>query len=106
METLPPYFSFYREMVEKLLVRGVVNPNMSTLVLCGGETDKKIFEELGFTDVTISNLDTRMNGNEFAPYKWSFQNAESLTWSDDSFDLVVVCAGLHHCHSPHRALLE
>ena len=79
---------------------------MNVLVVCGGETDKHVFQELGFSNVTISNLDSRMSGNEFAPFHWSYQDAESLTFADHSFDMVVACAGLHHCHSPHRALLE
>jgi ubiquinone/menaquinone biosynthesis C-methylase UbiE len=90
------YQMFYQRIVKALLDRGVVKRSMSVLVVCGGETDKKIFQQLGFTDVTISNLDSRMTGNEFQPYKWSFQDAEELTFLDDSFDLVVVCAGLHH----------
>jgi len=79
---------------------------MNVLVVCGGETDRHVFQELGFSKVTISNLDSRMSGTEFAPYLWSYQDAESLTFADNSFDVVVACAGLHHCHSPHRALLE
>jgi SAM-dependent methyltransferase len=31
---------------------------------------------------------------------------ENLTYDDGSFDIVIVHAGLHHCQSPHRALLE
>ncbi|PYJ80707.1 MAG: hypothetical protein DME22_23520 [Verrucomicrobia bacterium] len=106
MEYIPPYFDFYLRIIKTLITRGLANPTMSVLVVCGGDTDKKIFQRLGFTDVTISNLDSRMTGNEFQPYKWSFQDAEALTFPDSSFDLVAVCAGLHHCHSPHRALLE
>src|SRR5262249_10188229 len=33
-------------------------------------------------------------------------NAESLSYNDGAFDYVVVHAALHHCPSPHRALLE
>jgi len=106
MDYVPPYFAFYRQIIRTLLDRRVITQTMSVLVVCGGEIDKKVFEQLGFTDVTISNLDSRMTGREFAPYKWSSQDAEALTFPDNSFDLVVVCAGLHHCHSPHRALLE
>ncbi|WP_422281189.1 methyltransferase domain-containing protein [Bradyrhizobium sp.] len=29
-----------------------------------------------------------------------------MSYDDESFDAVIVDAGLHHCHSPHRALLE
>jgi SAM-dependent methyltransferase len=76
------------------------------LVVCGGDFDKEVLSSCGFGNVTISNLDERMRGDEFAPFAWSFQDAEDLTFSDESFDYVMVHAGLHHCASPHRALLE
>jgi ubiquinone/menaquinone biosynthesis C-methylase UbiE len=59
------------------------------------------------TAVTISNLDhhDRIESN-YAPYAWVRQDAENLTVTDDSYDWVVVNAGLHHCGSPHRALCE
>lgn len=76
------------------------------LVVAGGKIDSEVFKELGFNNVTISNLDKRMKGNEFQPFEWSCQNAENLSYEDNSFDFVVVHSGLHHCYSPHRALLE
>ena len=30
----------------------------------------------------------------------------SFGFEDGAFDFVVVHQGLHHCHSPHRGLLE
>jgi SAM-dependent methyltransferase len=78
----------------------------SVLVVCGGDTDKEALQKAGFNGVTISNLDERLRGDEFAPYSWSFQDAESICFPDGSFDYVMVHAGLHHCASPHRALLE
>jgi SAM-dependent methyltransferase len=80
--------------------------NASILVVGGGQNDRDVMFKLGFTNVVISNLDSRMVGNEFAPFEWSFQNAESLSYNDSVFDYVVVHAALHHCPSPHRALLE
>ena len=56
--------------------------------------------------MTITNVDAEVAADELAPYEWSFQDAEALTYADGSFDLTVVSAGLHHCRSPHRALLE
>lgn len=106
MKYVPPYVVLYSRILGNLISGGIVTTQMSVLVVCGGETDKEIFQQLGFSDVTISNLDSRMTGKEFEPYKWSYQDAERLTFPDNSFDLVVVCAGLHHCYSPHRALLE
>ncbi len=106
MDSVPPYYNFYRRTLSDLLQRGIITRQMSVLVICGGETDMNALRELGFSKVTITNLDSEMTESETAPYHWAFQDAENLTYPDDSFDFVVVCAGLHHCHSPHRALLE
>lgn len=76
------------------------------LVLAGGENDKNVFVSLGFTNVVISNLDTRPSSDAFAPYKWQLLNAENLGCEDQEYDYVVIHAGLHHCSSPHRAVLE
>jgi SAM-dependent methyltransferase len=97
---------FYAGLLEKLLESGMLRREMSVLVICGTVKDKAVFSELGFTDVTISNLDTRAPTDEFYPYSWSRQDAEKLDFPDEHFDFIVVNAGLHHCQSPHRALLE
>jgi ubiquinone/menaquinone biosynthesis C-methylase UbiE len=90
----------------EILCKSGIPKNKSVLVVCGGELDRNIVVDEGFTAVTISNLDERIRGNEFAPYAWSFQDAEALSFPDDAFDYCMVHAGLHHCASPHRALLE
>jgi SAM-dependent methyltransferase len=97
-----PRLSFYKNTINKW----IEDKSSSILVVGGGETDHSVLRSLQFTNVTISNLDSRMTGNEFFPYKWSFQKAEQLEYEKDSFDFVVVHAALHHCESPHRALLE
>jgi len=76
------------------------------LIVGGGKTDSAIFLQLGFQNVVVSNLDSRIKGDEFSPYEWSYQNAENLTYNDSEFDFVIVHAALHHCTSPHQALLE
>ena len=98
--------SFYRRVLEQLLDQGVIRKDMSVLVVAGGAADRDAFHDLGFERVTISNVDEDVAAEELAPYEWSFQDAEALTYPDGSFDLAVVSAGLHHCRSPHRALLE
>jgi SAM-dependent methyltransferase len=97
---------FYSALLKKLLESGQLSTDMSVLVICGTVKDKKVFSELGFTNVTVSNLDTRAPSDEFSPYSWSYQDAENLDFPDTHFDFVVVNAGLHHCQSPHRGLLE
>lgn len=97
---------FYSEVVGELLRSGVLSPELEILVLCGGATDKAVLSRSGFTNVTISNVDPRADPKAFAPYRWSFQDAERLTLADDAVDFCIVHSGLHHCRSPHRALLE
>jgi SAM-dependent methyltransferase len=101
----PERSSFYEETLTRLHADGVLRREMSALVVCGGEADRDVFLQLGFRDVTISNL---AGGSEeaFEPYRWALQDAEDLSYDDESFDLVAVSGGLHHCRSPHRALLE
>lgn len=97
---------FYKSTIAKLLLASKIDKNMRTLVICGDEFDKNVFLELGFSDVTISNLDQRVDPKFYHPYAWSLEDAENLSFRDNEFDLVVVHAGLHHCRSPHKALLE
>jgi ubiquinone/menaquinone biosynthesis C-methylase UbiE len=97
---------FYAEVIGQLLQTGVLAPPMRVLVLCGGKTDIEVLKNHGFQNVVISNVDPRLTTTDFAPFAWCFQDAERLTFADESFDFCVVHSGLHHCHSPHRALLE
>jgi SAM-dependent methyltransferase len=68
------------------------------LVVCSGPLDELVMRKVGFSDFTITNLT-----GDYADQR---QDAEDLTYDEDSFDTVIVHAGLHHCRSPHRALLE
>jgi SAM-dependent methyltransferase len=94
--------NFYQETINQW----IQDKNATILVVGAGETDRHVFTELKFANVVISNLDSRLKGDEFSPYLWSYQKAEELSYDNESFDFVVVHAALHHCESPHRALLE
>jgi len=93
---------FYQNVATKL----IKDKNVSLLVCGGGALDQEVLQKSGFHDVTISNLDTRVTGDEFAPFKWKYENAESLTFPDESFDYVVIHAAMHHCFLPHKVLTE
>jgi hypothetical protein len=97
---------FYLQTLRDLLEAGLISTSYRVLVTCGGTVDQQALEAAGFRDVVISNVDTRLKGDEFAPFAWSYQDAERLNFADGAFDLVVAHSGLHHCRSPHRALLE
>jgi SAM-dependent methyltransferase len=97
-----PRHAFYRKVVAEL-----ISDKDASILICGaGPLDKETFESLGFKDVTISNLDSRMTGTEYAPFKWAYQNAESLSYPDKSFDYTVIHAAVHHASSPHRVVTE
>src|SRR5437773_10369620 len=97
---------FYETTLEWLIDKGVLTREMSVLVVCAGQFDRDVLLKAGFTDVTISNLDSRWSGYEFSPFRWSCQDAEKLEFPDDEYDFCIAHDGLHHCASPHRALLE
>jgi ubiquinone/menaquinone biosynthesis C-methylase UbiE len=97
---------FYTDTIKRLIDRQVLRPEMKVLAVCAGEWDRSVLAECGFTNVTLTNLDERMTGSEFAPFAWRRENAEQLSFGDGEFDVAMVHSGLHHCRSPHRALLE
>ena len=94
---------FAESVLRQLMEERVINQTDSFLSVCAGDEEKDLFTTLGFTNVTISNLDERITGREFAPFKWSFQDAQKLSFEDGQFDYAFVSDGLHHCASPHRA---
>lgn len=96
-----------RELFYQNGVRALIKDKNASILICGGgELDKTIFFRLGFRNVTISNLDIRMKGNEYAPFRWKYENAESLSFQAESFDYVVIHAAIHHASSPHKVLNE
>jgi SAM-dependent methyltransferase len=95
----------FEQSIVALLMKEGLSASSSVLVVCGGGFERELLLAAGFSDVTISNLDEQYS-EVIAPYRWSRQDAEHLTYDDGSFDIALVRAGLHHCYSPHRALLE
>lgn len=95
----------YSEVLAKLVKSGRLQSDHRILVICGGSLDRDQLLAEHFSDVTISNLDTQYR-DTLQPYRWSLQDAENLDFPDDAFDFSIVHMGLHHCFSPHRALLE
>lgn len=95
----------YREILRDY-GNALLGSGASVLVVCGGDLDREVLLAEGLHEVVISNLDERMGEEQCAPYSWSYQDAENLTYSDGSFDVCVVHSGLHHCQVPHRAIAE
>lgn len=97
---------FVHDTLQRLLADGVLSRDDRVLAVCAASSERDVFLALGFRDVTISNLsETRLEG-DVAPYAWSRQDAQHLTFESETFDVTFVSDGLHHCSSPHKALLE
>jgi SAM-dependent methyltransferase len=88
---------FYERVLRSLLEQRLVERDWRVLVVAGGDVDREALAACGFADVTVTNLSE--DGDER-------QDAEQLSYDDDSFDFAIISAGLHHCASPHRAVLE
>ena len=95
----------YLRVLRNLISENVLDSSMRILVVCGGVADRNAILQAGFTDFVISNLDEDGAGYLGAD-EWSFQDAESLSFPDNSFDFTMVHEGLHHCRSPHKAIIE
>lgn len=96
---------FYTNTLVRLLRSGVLRREHRIFVACAAGRDRDVFSALGFKNVTLSNL-FHSDPKDCAPFEWSYQDAENLQFADDAFDFCIVHDGLHHCASPHRALLE
>src|SRR5581483_5414264 len=97
--------SLYRRALRNLVGRGVLHENMSVLVAAAGAPDRDALQSLRFSNVTMTNI-SREPPADLSPYHYETQDLEALQYDDLSFDWALVSASLHHCRSPHRALLE
>ncbi len=107
--SLNPHLHFYRDVLLGLKREALLGEEDEVLFSCAGPNDRDVALALGLRRVVMSNLDERQHQgdkSEFAPYEWRFIDCEQMSLADRSFDWVVVHSGLHHCHSPHRGLLE
>lgn len=97
---------FYLGVLRKEIKQGTISTQDSVLVICGGPLDASTLMTAGFTKVVISNLNPRIEEDAVKPFQWSYQDAENLTYEDNTFDIVIVHSGLHHCYNPWKALGE
>jgi len=95
---------FADTVLRDLMRDGLVTPSDTIVAVCAGVRDRDVFERCGFRNVLITNIND--SDGDDPRFEWSHQDAQQLELEDDSFDFAFVADGLHHCSSPHRALLE
>jgi SAM-dependent methyltransferase len=97
---------FTDTVLRELLEDGTLSPSDSIVAVCAGVRDRDVFVRCGMRNVVITNINEHHASDDFAPFEWRRQDAQQLDLEDDSFEFAFVADGLHHCSSPHRALLE
>ena len=103
-----------RNRFEKVLRNCVYSMGLDllsdVLVVGGSAEDGRMLKKIGFTRVTLSNLlDPRPSEQadlDDAGMRTVRVDAEAIGLADNSYDLVLAHEVLHHCRSPHKALLE
>ena len=82
----------------------------SVLIVGGSFEDVGVLGRAGFKQMTLSNIQEvsreEVPSFEGAKIDTICEDAEDFRLADDSYDLVIAHEVLHHCRSPHRALLE
>lgn len=91
---------FYKDMIREF----IVDQGAKILVCGAGRADREAFKGLEFQNVFFSGLDLRpeVHANDIP----QFENAEALSFEDNSFDYVVMRGSIHHCRLPHKVLTE
>jgi SAM-dependent methyltransferase len=84
---------------------------LSLLILGGSDEDAHSLRQLGFSNTTLSNLSSPLDGAPGAALHDNGQrvitvDAEDISLLPNSYDIVFAHEVLHHCRSPHRALCE
>lgn len=99
-------YEFYSEVLNQLLTQRLLSKESRILVVAAGMSDCNTLQRCGFTNATLSNLNGELEVAYDTTFPWSRQDAENLSYSDGEFDWVIEHNGIHHCASPHRAVLE
>lgn len=98
---------FVIDVIHRLLVQGTLDTGHKLLAVCAAESELELFSGLGFGDVTLSSVGVQTSSAEAVQSgDIVLQDAMNLGYPSRSFDFAFVSDGLHHCDSPHRALLE
>jgi SAM-dependent methyltransferase len=97
----------FDKVLRRHVARNAVDRDSSVLILGGSDDDVASLGQLGFRDITLSNLEGGIRDSDTAlGVKVIAADAEDLDLPDGSYDVIFVHAVLHHCRSPHRALCE
>ncbi len=94
----------HAEFIRKMVSEFLRDQSASVLVGASARAERELFSDLGFENVHFTGMDLRDEVSKNAPS--SFENLESLSFADDSFDYAFVKDAVHHTALPHKVLTE
>jgi SAM-dependent methyltransferase len=100
----------FREILLSCVRSERIDLQGSVLIVGGSFEDAEILRQVGFRRITLTNLQDLadfkpplMDGVELNALN---ADAEDMQIADGAYDLVLAHEVLHHCRSPHKALVE
>jgi SAM-dependent methyltransferase len=102
--------SRFQQVLQGCVRAKQIDLQSNVLIVGGSYEDAEILRNIGFRRMTLSNYQDLANFK--APYMEGVElsalnaDAEEMQIADGFYDLVLAHEVLHHCRSPHRALLE
>ncbi|MBU2677840.1 MAG: class I SAM-dependent methyltransferase [Gammaproteobacteria bacterium] len=99
----------YAEMMRNWRQHNDVALESRMLAPGAGPYDVAVLNEVGFSQVTYSNLGSSSyltDSKELAEREALALDLEDIDCPDNSYDIVFVHGAIHHCRSPHRAICE
>ena len=89
------------DFYSKKVLECIQSKNSKILVMGAGSLDRKIFEELGYKNVTYSNIENSKEKNLNI-----YENIHNIKLKDNEYEYCVAHACIHHSSKPHLAILE
>lgn len=104
--------SRFEETLRKCAATVGIDVKQSLLIVGGSFRDAHSLYRVGFRRMTLSNVEPLVDADSDieplpdADITLLYADLETLPVADDSYDLVLAHEVLHHCRSPHAALVE
>jgi SAM-dependent methyltransferase len=88
-----------------------IDVSREILVVGGRSDDVSVLQRVGFQQVVLTNIESlpsisEVSASQGIKVQMTYADAEDLHFGDDSYETVIAHDVLHHCRSPHAALLE
>ncbi len=92
------------DFVKRCIAEFILEKGASVLVCGSARSEREIFSGLDYNNVHFTGMDLRDEVSSGTPSQ--FENVESLSFCDDSFDYAIIKDTVHHTSLPNKVLTE